>query len=163
MGRQGIRFASHNAYQKPSILPSPVSLHWKSPQPSPTLFPYAFSKSSHPKSESVAEQGPFIISPSYLNISPPNSRSCSKYSFNQRRVSFLGGEIYHCYWNNSSKSKTSLKTWNWREFCWFCLCINKAKSRRGSRVLFLPLVLTLVFRYVVSVWDAWEEYLFPHL
>lgn len=42
-------------------------------------------------------------------------------------------------------------------------CINKAISRGGSIVLFLPLWFTLEFQYVASDWEAWEEYLFAHL
>ena len=166
MGRQRIKFVSHNAFQNLTILPPHTHSSFpcfSSLEVTPTLFHSTltcFLKTHHhaqPQLMFVAERGPFIISPRHLKHLSPNLKELFKASLQPKKGFFSRGEICCCYWHGSSMSKSSWKTWNWRDFCWFCLGIRKTNSRRGSRVLFLSLVLTLVSRCVVSVWDAWEE------
>lgn len=98
VGRQGIKSVSCNVFQNLTILPththSPFlcSPHWKSPRASSILLSHAFSKPSHHAQPHLMSpwlnKDHLLFLPGILNISPLNSRNCSKHPFNPRRVSF---------------------------------------------------------------------------
>lgn len=144
VGRQGIKFVSHNAFQNLTILPPhihssfPVFPPWKS---LPTLLPFyshMLSQNStimhtQPQLMFQAERGPFIISPRHLKHLSPNLKELFKASLQPKKGFFSRGEICCCYWHGAPWVNPSWKTWNWRDFAdsaWY-----QTNSRRGSRVL----------------------------
>ena len=97
VGRLGIKFVSHNAFQNLTILPPHTHSSFpcfSSLEVTPTssiLLSHAFSKPSHhaqPHLMSGLNEDHLLFLPGILNISPLNSSNCSQHPFNPRRVSF---------------------------------------------------------------------------
>jgi len=106
VGRLGIKFVSHNAFQNLTILPPHTHSSFpcfSSLEVTPTssiLLSHAFSKPSHhaqPHVMSVAERGPFIISPRHLKHLPPKLKELFKAPLQPKKGFFSRGEICCCY------------------------------------------------------------------
>ena len=96
----------HNAFQNLTILPPHTHSSFpcfSSLEVTPTssiLLSHAFSKPSHhaqPHVMSVAERGPFIISPRHLKHLPPKLKELFKAPLQPKKGFFSRGEICCCY------------------------------------------------------------------